>query len=161
MPDTRSGTDNVGRVLAVLSWWGGWIPAFVLTCAIEVPLYLVLFELLGLRQVPSGRARSDLPVGRAVALALALNAITHPVFWWAALGLQRTSLLVLAELVVVAVEGLLIFAVLRRRPVACLLCALVANAASAVLGSAILAAASPFAVISSVVWASTMSIWPG
>jgi hypothetical protein len=126
----------------VLSWWDGWIPAFLLTCVIEVPVYLVMFELFEL----FGRARSkwgsDRPIlvlgwRRAVLLALAVNAVTHPVFWASALQMDSTAGLVLGEPVVTVAEGLMIWAVVRRRPLACLACALVANAASAILGTAI------------------------
>ena len=150
-----------------LTWWDGWGPAFVLTCLIEVPVYLVMFDLFGLVGAPriDRNATGPAPTGpaptgsaptgpaptgpgpaswgsalswpRAVLLALVLNAITHPVFWASALHVDSTVGLVLAELVVTLTEGLIIWAVVRRRPLACLACALVANATSAVLGTAI------------------------
>jgi hypothetical protein len=138
-----------------MSWWSGWIPAFGLTCVIEVPVYLVMFQVFGMVDSPAEH-RGRLGRGRAALLALGVNAITHPLFWWVALRLDGTAALIVGELVVVCVEGLLIFAVLRRRPLVCLLCSLVANVTSAVLGSAILAA-----VTSSAASASTTSIWPG
>jgi hypothetical protein len=145
-----------------LTWWGGWVPAFVLTCVIEVPVYLVMFELFGLAGAApieqsagtraGGTRAGDIraPVIRvpslgwpqAIVLALVLNIATHPVFWAYALRIDSTLGQVLAELVVTLAEGLIIWAVVGRRPLACLTCALVANAASAVLGTAI----SPFVI---------------
>jgi hypothetical protein len=121
----------------VLTWWDGWIAAFVLTCVIEVPVYLVMFELFGLVGRTSDERIPVLGWGRAVFLALVLNAVTHPVFWAFALQIESAAGLVLGELMVTLAEGLIVWAVVHRRPLACLTCALVANAASAVLGTAI------------------------
>jgi hypothetical protein len=158
MPATSTGTDSVGRVAeGVLGWWGGWLPAFVLTCVIELPVYLVMFELFGLIGTTAAGEQPLLTRGRALTLALVVNLVTHPAFWWAAQRMDGTVEVLVGELVVVGVEGLLVFAVLRRRPLVCWLSALLANAASAVLGSAILAAVISSAAAS----ASTMSTWPG
>ncbi len=157
---------------ALLTLWGGWVPAFVLTCVIEVPVYLVMFELFGLvgrsgsdptgvvaRRGDRSRAgrnsagrnsagrnsagrnsggpRPALGWGGAVLLALVLNAVTHPVFWAIALSLSSSAGVVVGEVLVTLTEGLIMWLVVRRQPLACLTCALVANAASAVLGSAL------------------------
>ena len=154
---------------ALLTLWGGWVPAFVLTCVIEVPVYLVMFELFGLvgrsgsdptgvvarrgdrsragrnsaGRTPhsagrnSGGPRPALGWGGAVLLALVLNAVTHPVFWAIALSLSSSAGVVVGEVLVTLTEGLIMWLVVRRQPLACLTCALVANAASAVLGSAL------------------------
>ncbi len=130
----------VDGLRGMLTWWGGWLPAFVLTCAIELPVYLIMFELCGLTGSGPGGTTTGrrLGRGRAAALVLLLNAVSHPIFWSVALGLPGDRQLLAGELAVVAVEGLIVWLVVRRRPLACLGCALVANAASAVLGSALL-----------------------
>ena len=127
-----------------LTWWGGWLPAFVLTCVIEVPVYLLMFDLFGLvgsspSQPPSrSLSRAGLGWGRAAVLALGLNAVSHPVFWAFALGFDGVVDLLVGELAVVAVEAMIVWLVVRKRPIACAASAVVANAASAVLGSAVL-----------------------
>ncbi len=120
----------------VLNWWGGWLPAFVLTCVIELAVYLLMLELFGL----VGREPGQLRPGRVALLVLGLNAVTHPAFWAVALRLHSTVGVLVGEVVVSLVEGALLWLVLRRRPVACLASAAVANIASAVLGSALLGA---------------------
>jgi hypothetical protein len=120
----------------VLNWWGGWLPAFVLTCVIELAVYLLMLELFGL----VGRELGQLRPGRVALLVLGLNAVTHPAFWAVALRLHSTVGVLVGEVVVSLVEGALLWLVLRRRPVACLASAAVANIASAVLGSALLGA---------------------
>ena len=49
-----------------------------------------------------------------MALALAVNLITHPMLWAVSLQLGRTDELLAAELAVALVEALLIFVVVRR-----------------------------------------------
>ena len=44
-----------------------------------------------------------------------MNLITHPLLWAFALGTRDVGLLLIAELVVAAVEGLVVFAVVLRR----------------------------------------------
>lgn len=129
--------STAGAWTSVLTWWNGWAPAFLLSCAIEVPVYLVMFELFGLVGPSRDENAPVLGRGRAVLLALVVNVVTHPVFWPIALRIETTAPLVAAEIVVTLVEGLLVWAVVRCRLAVCLACALVANCASAVLGSAL------------------------
>jgi hypothetical protein len=90
--------------------WNGFPVAFVLTCVIEVPAYVGAFSALG--WIRPGRG--PLGRGQAVALAFAVNLVTHPLLWAFALQAALTPRL-LAEIVVAVVEGSLIFAVVRRR----------------------------------------------
>ena len=48
-------------------------------------------------------------------LALAVNLITHPLLWWWSLDFDGPQQLIMAEAAVALVEGLVIFAVVRRR----------------------------------------------
>jgi len=92
--------------------WEGFPVAFVLTCVIEIPAYLGAFSALG--WIRPGRG--PLSVRSALALAVAVNLVTHPPLWAFALRSGTASArTLLAELVVAIVEGLLIFAVVRRR----------------------------------------------
>ena len=97
-----------------LLWWDGFAVAFVLTCVIELPAYVLAFVTLGwCRLRPS--ARRPLTVLTALSLALAINFVTHPLFWAVARRLDGPGELLVAELGVAAVEGLLIFAVVQAR----------------------------------------------
>lgn len=125
----------------MLTWWGGWVPAFVLTCAIEVPVYLLVSRLAGLTLGD----RAGTSSAQVALTAVGVNVATHPLFWAIALELDTLAVLVVAELVVVVVEGLLLFAVVRRRWWVCAGCALVANTASAVLGTAVASAITSWA----------------
>jgi hypothetical protein len=92
--------------------WNGFPVAFVLTCVIEIPAYVGAFSALG--WIRPGRG--PLSVRSAIALALGVNLVTHPVLWAFALRAGSASVgTLLAELVVAVVEGGLIFAVVRRR----------------------------------------------
>jgi hypothetical protein len=92
--------------------WNGFPVAFVLTCVIEIPAYVGAFSALG--WIRPGRG--PLSVRSAIALALGVNLVTHPVLWAFALRAGSASVgTLLAELVVAVVEGALIFAVVRRR----------------------------------------------
>ncbi|HEY3356790.1 MAG TPA: hypothetical protein VGQ83_26300 [Polyangia bacterium] len=84
-----------------------WLPAFLLTCVLEVPIYALLRRRLG----PPRRH----PVRRAALLGLAVNAVTHPCVWFLfpRLGLPYWRGLALAEVWVVVVEGVLLAAALR------------------------------------------------
>ena len=98
-----------------LLWWDGFPIAFALTCLIELPAYLMAFAALGWsRGRPS--PRRPLTTRTTLALALAVNLISHPWLWMVALRLDSTGRLIIAELGVSVVEGLLIFAVVGRRP---------------------------------------------
>ena len=94
-----------------LLFWHGFLIAFALTCAIEVPAYLGAFAALGWVRRDSG------PLTRrsAIALVVAVNLITHPMLWSFALRGPDIGALLLAELAVAGVEAALIFAVVRRR----------------------------------------------
>ena len=110
-----------GRMVAVLTpgspllWWDGFPIAFALTCLIELPAYLMAFAALGWSRRRSS-PRRPLTTRSALALALAVNLISHPWLWMIALRLDSTGTLIVAELGVAAVEGLVIFAVVVRRP---------------------------------------------
>jgi hypothetical protein len=104
----------VGPDSPLLSWYGFPI-AFLLTCAIEVPAYLAAFWLLGwCRSRPS--SYRPLTIRSALTLAFLLNLISHPLLWMVALRYDRTGQLIVAETRVALVEGMLIFAVVSRRP---------------------------------------------
>lgn len=98
-----------------LLWWYGFPIALLLTCVIEVPAYLAAFWSLGWsRGRPS--AFRPLTTRTALALALAVNLISYPLLWLAALRYARTGQLVMDEVGVAIIEGLLIFAVVGLRP---------------------------------------------
>jgi hypothetical protein len=110
-----------GRMGGVLSpgspllWWEGFPIAFALTCLIELPAYLMAFAALGWsRNRPS--PRRPLTTRTALALALAVNLISHPLLWMIAVRWDSTGTLIIAELGVALIEGLLIFVVVVRRP---------------------------------------------
>jgi len=111
-----------------LLWWDGFAVGFALTCVIELPVYLAAFAALGFLR-PYGRLRPR----EALGLALAVNLISHPMLWLLAHRLVGAGPLLLAELGVVAVEGLII-AIVVRRPVVSILVAVVANGLSTVVG---------------------------
>ncbi len=97
-----------------LQWWDGYAVAFLLTCVVELPAYLLAFTTLGwcrLRPSP----RRPLTVLSAVGVGLAVNLITHPVLWTVARQLNGPADLLVAELGVATVEGLLIFVVVQAR----------------------------------------------
>ncbi len=150
MPTTRRRTGGrLGRVLAAdspLLWWYGFPVAFALTCVIEVPAYLAAFTALGWSRgadpTPRGLGRR-----RAVALAMAVNLVTHPVLWALVLRWPGLVELVAAEGGVVIVEGLVIFAVMVRSGVedtrnGCLIWSIITavavNALSVLVGAALL-----------------------
>ncbi|MFC7621812.1 hypothetical protein [Microlunatus sp. GCM10028923] len=130
-------------VEAVLSWSGGLLPAFVLTCAIEIPGYLLGWATLGWlgRQVV-------LRVPAAVLLVIVVNLATHPLLWLTAAALPW--LIIPLELLAVAIEGLIVALVVRHRsarfgapapwagPVWAWPVALGVNALSVLAGSALL-----------------------
>ena len=97
-----------------LLWWEGFPVAFVLTCAVELPAYVLAFAALGWCR-PRPSPHRPLTVLTALGLALGINLITYPVLWAVSLQLGRTGELLVAELAVALVEALLIFLVVRRR----------------------------------------------
>jgi hypothetical protein len=97
-----------------LPWWDGYGLAFLLTCVVELPAYLLAFTTLGwCRLQPS--PRRPLTLLSAVGVGLAVNLVTHPVLWTVARQLNGPADLLVAELAVAAVEGLLIFVVVQAR----------------------------------------------
>ena len=99
---------------SLLQWWDGYPVAFLLTCLVELPAYLVAFTTLGwcrLRPNP----RRPLTVPSALGIGLAVNLVTHPVLWTVARRLSGPAELLVAELGVAVVEGLLIFVVVQTR----------------------------------------------
>jgi hypothetical protein len=97
-----------------LLWWNGFPVAFALTCVIELPVYLLAFAALGwCRSRPS--PHRPLTTRSALALALAVNCLTHPMLWAISLRQAQPGWLLTAELSVALVEGLLIFFVVLRR----------------------------------------------
>ncbi|GAB3756217.1 hypothetical protein GCM10028864_38070 [Microlunatus parietis] len=128
---------------AVLSWADGLLPAFALTCAIEIPGYLLGWATLGWL---GRRAPLRMPV--AVLLAILVNLATHPLLWLT-VG-QLPWLVIPLELLAVGIEGLIVALVVRRRsadlgsappwagPVWAWPVALGVNALSVLAGSALL-----------------------
>lgn len=102
------------------------VTALLLTLAVEVPLYVA--ALVSLRLAP---------LWRAVALALLVNLLTHPVLW-SALGERPPVLRVAAaEIVVWLVEAAILWLAVRRRPGLIALVAAGANAGSILAGALI------------------------
>lgn len=97
-----------------LLWWDGFGVAFVLTCLVELPAYLLAFATLGWYQVRPSPQR-PLTLLSALGIGLAVNLITHPMLWAVARGLDTPVELLFAELAVAVVEGTVIFAVVRVR----------------------------------------------
>ncbi len=97
-----------------LQWWDGYAVAFLLTCVVELPAYLLAFTTLGWCRLRPSPVR-PLTVLSAVGIGLAVNLITHPVLWTVARRLNGPADLLVAELGVAVVEGLLIFAVVQIR----------------------------------------------
>lgn len=73
-----------------------WLVAYLLTCAVEIPLVVALVRRLG--WAPG----SALPLAETVALAWALQ-LTHPLLWL--VGTPDVAQLVAAEVAVTVVEG--------------------------------------------------------
>ena len=97
-----------------LLWWNGFGVAFALTCVIELPVYLLAFAALGWCRARPSPYR-PLTIRTALALALAVNCITHPALWALTVRRPQPGRLLAAELGVALVEGLLIFLVVLRR----------------------------------------------
>ncbi|WP_152362818.1 hypothetical protein [Microlunatus speluncae] len=95
---------------SVLAWWGWFLPAFVLTFLIELPAYLLGWASLGWLRRGARAALRPVP---AIGLVFLLNLITHPLLWLASGA--APGLLVIFELAVVAVEGLVVALLIRRR----------------------------------------------
>ena len=97
-----------------LLWWNGFPVAFALTCAIELPVYLLAFAAMGWCRSRPSRNR-PLTIRTALGLALAVNCISHPVLWAVFLRYPQLGWLLIAEIGVALVEGLLVFLVVLRR----------------------------------------------
>jgi hypothetical protein len=97
-----------------LQWWDGYLVAFLLTCLVELPAYLLAFTTLGWCRLRPSPQR-PLTVLTALGVGLAVNLITHPVLWTVARQLSGPAELLAAELAVAAVEGLLVFVVVQAR----------------------------------------------
>ncbi len=101
--------------------------AFVLTLLVEVPLYTLAL-----------RAGWGWPVWRGIVAALAVNALTHPVLWYALAPHRHATayplLLVVAEAAVVLVEWAVLAAVTRRDRLALAVVCAGVNAASVLAG---------------------------
>ncbi len=95
---------------SVLAWWGWFLPAFALTFIIELPAYLLGWASLGWLRRGAGAALQPVP---AIGLVLLLNLITHPLLWFASGA--APGFLVIFELAVVAIEGLVVALLIRRR----------------------------------------------
>jgi hypothetical protein len=98
--------------------------ALVITLAVEIPVYLLVFRFAGI-----------LAGWRAFAAAVGVNLATHPLAWW--LLSSHPGWLVPVEAAVVAVEAALLFSLVRREPALLALTALVANAGSLLAGLAV------------------------
>ena len=97
-----------------LLWWDGFAVAFVLTCVVELPAYLLTFVTLGWCRVGPSPQR-PMTLLSALGVGLAVNLITHPVLWAVARELSGPGELLVAELAVAGVEGLLVFVVVLAR----------------------------------------------
>lgn len=101
--------------------------ALALTLAVEVPVYAAAL-----------RWGWAAPWRRALAGALGVNLVTHPLLWWALGPLTGLSayplVLVFAELVVCGAEAVLLAWWLRRRDLLLGVLAVTANAASVLAG---------------------------
>ncbi|MGH3095411.1 MAG: hypothetical protein ACRDMV_05350 [Streptosporangiales bacterium] len=87
----------------------GYLDAFALTCAVELPVYCALLMLL-----------ARVPAYAAVGLGLAVNVVTHPLLWLAFDGAGRVPYVAafgVGELAVCAAEWALLAVSLRRRAV--------------------------------------------
>ena len=103
-----------------------WLLAFVLTLAIEVPVYT-----FGLRH----RVRP----ARGAAVALGVNAVTHPVLWFGLSALQRTGasywlVTLSAEVAVVLIEAALVIVAVRPGAMLAVRVSAIANGLSFGLG---------------------------
>lgn len=98
---------------------GGYLPVLAINAAVEAAAVATLAALVVLLR-RGGRATLRPPgLLRLAALALAVNLITHPIFWFGVphLPLAYGSRLLLAELLVVVVEGAAYAGLGRVRPV--------------------------------------------
>jgi hypothetical protein len=104
--------------------------ALLLTLAVEVPLYVAALVALRLARF-----------WPALALAVLVNALTHPVLWQTLGPHPALARVAVAEVVVWLVEAAILGLAIRRRPTLIALLAAGANAAS-ILAGALIAGAS-------------------
>ena len=112
-----------------------WFKAFVLTQAVEAPIYGVVLLRMGSTRRPMSRAG-------AMSVALGASCLTHPVLWFGMplLEMPHVQALAVSELAAVAVEALYLRVFGLRRA---LLWAALANGASMTAGLALRAAGVP------------------
>ena len=102
-------------------------PAFLLTVAVEVPLWTA--ALVALR---------SLPWRRAAVLGVLVNVLTHPVLWWSLGDTPSAARFLFAEAAVVLAEAAVLFSIVRRDAVLLLVASTGVNAASIAAGMLIL-----------------------
>jgi hypothetical protein len=107
-----------------------YLVALGLTLAIELPIYVALLR-FGLKAAP----------GRALALALASNLLTHPLVWFVTPAIPGEIsgfelALTVAEVLAMIAEALVLRMGIRQRFSRLLIVSFVANAASLIVGSA-------------------------
>jgi len=105
-----------------------WITAFVVTLGVEVPLFVVTLRAFCGVRVPS-----------AVALAVAVNAVSHPLLWFVLLPPLATmttpvASVLIGEVLVWMFEAGCCVALARRHRTAAIATALLANGASFLVG---------------------------
>jgi hypothetical protein len=100
-----------------------WLVAFGLTVAVEAPVYL-----LGLVGLHLATWR------RAVALAIGVNVVTHPMLWAFLTWYRSPGAYVAAELAVVVAEAALLRLAVHRDLGALLALSLAANTTSVLVG---------------------------
>lgn len=106
-------------------WWVPWLSAFVVTQAVEMPIYLY-----ALREPPPTIERMP----TAVALAFGASALTHPIVWFVIPKLIPSpwlTMVIVAELFAITAEAAWLRAFGLRRALAW---AGVANATSVLVG---------------------------
>jgi len=96
---------------SLVAFWDAFLVGLAITCAVEVPAYLGAFAAVGWVK----RDRGPLNRWSAIAKAIVVNVITVPFLWRFVLRGPDPGALLLAVLGVAAIEGALIFAVVRRR----------------------------------------------
>jgi hypothetical protein len=101
----------MGGLHSLILFWNGFLVGLAITCAIEVPAYVGAFAAVGWVR----RDRGPLTRRSAIAVAIAVNLITHPLLWLFVQQRSDTGAVLVAELGVALMEGAMIFAVVRRR----------------------------------------------
>lgn len=104
-----------------------WLVAYLLTCAIEIPIVATCLRLVG--WTPPGRGR-----WRGIAIAWLLQ-LTHPVAWL--LGPYAWPQLIITEVLITLVEGAVLALVFRRAWTLALAISAVANGVSLLAGLAL------------------------